>query len=52
MMMMMMIYIYSKVNLGEVDLRVHFSKATTPKDRGGCYSIFWNASLYPYLIEC
>ena len=31
----------------ECDLKVPFSIATTPRCRGGCYSILWIAPLYP-----
>ena len=36
--------------LVEGDLKVPFSVATTPKCKGGCYSIPWIAPLYPWSL--
>ena len=34
-------------NFVESNLKSHFSKATIPRCKGGCYSISWIAPLYP-----
>ena len=53
------LFIYNKVKLAtlvEGDLKAPFSIPTTPRCRGGCYSIPWIASLFPsslsYSAEC
>ena len=49
-------FIWKVMILVEGDLKAPFSIATTPKCRGGCYSIPWITSLYswslPYNVEC
>ena len=46
-------YIYIKVKLATVvegNLKAPFSRATTPKCRGKCYSFSWIAQPYTYFI--
>ena len=44
---MCILYKVKLATLVEGDLKAPFSIATTPKCRGGCFSVPWIAPLYP-----